>query len=80
MRRICIFLVGVLLTAATASALASTRRTSLWARPALFHTVELRKTKLGKILVNAAGSILYEFTSDRPNKDTCVHISSCLAT
>ena len=80
MKRTCILLVGVLLAVATASALASTRSAPPPARPALFHTVELRKTKLGKVLVNAAGSILYEFTNDRPKKDTCVKISGCQAT
>ena len=56
---------------------ASTRSAPPAARPALFHTVELHKTKLGKILVNSSGSILYEFTKDRPKKDNCVKISGC---
>jgi predicted lipoprotein with Yx(FWY)xxD motif len=79
-KRTCILLVGVLLAAATSSALASARSVSPSARPALFHTVELRKTKLGKVLVNSAGSLLYEFTNDPPKKDTCVKISGCLTT
>jgi predicted lipoprotein with Yx(FWY)xxD motif len=73
-KRICISLVGILLAAAIASTLAAAHPS---ARSTLFHTVELRKTKLGKILVNSAGSILYEFTSDHPKKDTCVKISGC---
>lgn len=78
MKRICILLVAVLFAAAaTASALAGTRHATASARPALFHTVELRKTKLGKILVNSAGSILYEFSKDRTKQDTCVKISGC---
>jgi predicted lipoprotein with Yx(FWY)xxD motif len=76
MKRTCILLVGVLLAAATASTVAGADPS---ARSALFHTVELRKTKLGKILVNPAGSILYEFSSDHPKKDTCVKISGCSA-
>ncbi len=74
MKRTCILLVGILLAAATASTAAGADRS---ARSALFHTVELRKTKLGKILVNPAGSILYEFSSDHPKRDTCVKISGC---
>src|ERR1700734_2168505 len=74
MKRTCIFLVGILLAAATTSTIAGAHPS---ARSALFHTVELRKTKLGKILVNPAGSILYEFSSDHPKKDTCVKISEC---
>jgi predicted lipoprotein with Yx(FWY)xxD motif len=78
-KRICTLLVGVLLAAVSASALASARSAPPSAQTALFHTVELRKTKLGKILVNSAGSILYEFTKDHPKKDTCVKISGCQA-
>ncbi|HZL49270.1 MAG TPA: hypothetical protein VFC30_09695 [Solirubrobacteraceae bacterium] len=69
--------VGVLLAAANGSALASTDSGMPTARPALFHTVELRNTKLGKILVNASGSILFEFTKDHPKKDVCANISGC---
>jgi predicted lipoprotein with Yx(FWY)xxD motif len=79
-KRTCIFLVGVLLAAASGSALASTGSAVPTVRPAFFHTVELRKTKLGKILVNSAGSILYEFTKDGKKKDTCAAISGCLTT
>ncbi len=60
---------------ASASGAPSSARTA-----AAFHTVELRKTKLGKILVNSAGSILYEFTSDHPKQDTCAKIDECLST
>jgi predicted lipoprotein with Yx(FWY)xxD motif len=77
-KRTCIFLAGILLLAgASASALANTHNPSSPAQAALFHTVELRNTKLGKVLVNSAGSILYEFTSDHPKQDTCVKHSGC---
>src|SRR5580692_4775300 len=66
-----------LLAAASLATLAGARPA---ARSSLFHTVELRKTKLGKILVNSAGSILYEFTKDGKKKDTCAAISGCLTT
>ncbi len=74
MKRTRILLVGILCAAMSASTVAGAQPS---ARSTLFHTVELRKTKLGKILVNPAGSILYEFTSDHPKKDTCVTISGC---
>jgi predicted lipoprotein with Yx(FWY)xxD motif len=77
MKRTCILLVGISLVAATASTVAGATPSG---RSALFHTVELRKTKLGKILVNPAGSILYEFSSDHPKKDTCAKISGCSTT
>ena len=76
MKRTCILLVGILLATATASTVSGAHPS---ARSSLFHTVELRKTKLGKILVNSSGSILYEFSSDHPKKDTCVKISGCSA-
>jgi predicted lipoprotein with Yx(FWY)xxD motif len=76
-KRICILLLGVLLAAMATSVLASADSQAPSAQSALFHTVELRKTKLGKILVNSAGSILYEFTKDHPKKDVCVTISGC---
>jgi predicted lipoprotein with Yx(FWY)xxD motif len=76
-KRICILLVGVLLAAASTSALANTHSEAPSARSTLFHTVELHKTKLGKILVNSAGSILYEFTKDHSKTDTCAKISGC---
>lgn len=79
MKRICIVLVGVVLTTGAASALAGASSASPIARAGLFHTVELRKTKIGKILVNAAGSILYEFTKDHADKDSCQQISGCTA-
>lgn len=81
MKRICLFLVCVLLAVATASALADAPSDpSSPAHATLFHTVELRKTSLGKVLVNAAGSILYVFTKDGKKKDTCATISGCSTT
>jgi predicted lipoprotein with Yx(FWY)xxD motif len=71
-----ILLAVVLAASATVSALAGARP-ALPARGATFHTVELRKTKLGKILVNSAGSILYEFSRDHGKQNSCVKISGC---
>jgi predicted lipoprotein with Yx(FWY)xxD motif len=80
MKPLCIFLVGVLLAVATASAFADARPAPSPAHATLFHTVELRKTALGKVLVNSAGSILYVFTRDGKKKDICATISGCLTT
>ncbi len=78
MKRICIVLVGLLLAAASASALASARSTPP-AHSALFSTVELHDTKLGKILVNSAGSILFVFTRDHTKQSSCAKIKGCPA-
>lgn len=76
MKLICTLLLASLLAAASLSTLAGARPA---AHSTLFHTVEVRKTKLGKILVNPAGSILYEFSKDHPKKNTCEKISGCSA-
>jgi predicted lipoprotein with Yx(FWY)xxD motif len=69
-----VLLVTVLLAAITASAVESR---VLSAHAANFRSVYLRKTKLGKILVNTAGTTLFEFTKDPPKKDTCVKHAGC---
>jgi predicted lipoprotein with Yx(FWY)xxD motif len=43
-----------------------------------FRSVYLRQTKLGKILVNTAGTTLFEFSKDPPKKDTCVKQAGCM--
>jgi predicted lipoprotein with Yx(FWY)xxD motif len=42
-------------------------------------SVQLRKTGMGKILVDASGFTVYEFTRDSRNKNTCVKVSGCSA-
>lgn len=39
--------------------------------------VQLRETKLGKVLVNAKGFTLFRFTHDPRNKDTCFKTAEC---
>lgn len=41
--------------------------------------LQLRQTKLGKILVNSRGRTIYAFTKDRTNSDRCVRINQCLS-
>jgi predicted lipoprotein with Yx(FWY)xxD motif len=76
-KRLSALLMGVLVLAITASALAHAAGPPAPARSALFSSAELRRTKVGKILTNSAGSILFEFSKDHPKKDTCVKISGC---
>jgi predicted lipoprotein with Yx(FWY)xxD motif len=42
-------------------------------------TVQLRKTSLGKILVNSRGFTLYAFTPDKRNTDHCQNVKGCLS-
>jgi predicted lipoprotein with Yx(FWY)xxD motif len=78
-KRIHVLLVGVLLVAAASSTVALAHDGAPTARPALFFTVELRKTHLGKILAASSGFTLYVFTKDARNKDACVKIKGCPA-
>ena len=43
-------------------------------------TVQLRSTKLGKLLVNSKGFTVYAFTRDKRNSDSCVNIRGCMGT
>jgi predicted lipoprotein with Yx(FWY)xxD motif len=40
--------------------------------------IELRRTSIGKILVDSSGDTLYRFTKDPRNKDTCQKVAECL--
>jgi predicted lipoprotein with Yx(FWY)xxD motif len=42
--------------------------------------LSLRKTSLGKILVNARGRTLYAFTKDAKNRDRCMSTPGCTST
>ena len=39
--------------------------------------IELRRTSLGKILVDSSGNTLYRFTKDPRNKDACQTVAGC---
>jgi predicted lipoprotein with Yx(FWY)xxD motif len=68
-RRILILMAAMaaILGLAAALASASARRAAL----------ELRRTGVGTILVNARGFTLYAFTRDARNRDVCVKIQGC---
>lgn len=80
MRRIHLLLAGLLASLAGTSAAASAEAPSSTAHAARAAKVQLRATKLGKILVNASGFTLYRFTSDPRNKNTCLMVSECTQT
>jgi predicted lipoprotein with Yx(FWY)xxD motif len=72
-----ILFVGVLLTAASCTAVASAGARANVAHEAGAGTVNLAKTARGYILVSSTGFTLYEFTKDSSGMDTCVEISGC---
>ena len=70
-RRISGGLVTALIIAGLAAAMAGART----AAPAL----QLRSTKLGKILVNSRGFTVYAFTRDKRNVNNCAKQQGCMA-
>ena len=79
MKRTHVVLVGVLTAIATPLAAAAAQGGAPSAAPARVARVQVRKTSLGKILVNASGFTLYEFSKDGHNSDRCAKISGCAA-
>lgn len=77
MTRIRIVLATLLAGAASAAVLADAHAGSNPAQAARVAKVQLRKTKLGRILVNSSGFTLYRFTLDSRNKDKCAMVSEC---
>jgi predicted lipoprotein with Yx(FWY)xxD motif len=77
MNRIRIFLATLLASASGAAAIADAHAGSNPAQAAKVAKVQLRKTKLGRILVDSSGFTLYRFMIDPRNKDRCVMVSEC---
>jgi predicted lipoprotein with Yx(FWY)xxD motif len=80
MRRMHVLLAALVMGAAGAGTVASAQAPPTVAHAARAAKVQLRRTGLGKILVNGAGFTLYRFTADPRNKDTCVMVSGCTET
>jgi predicted lipoprotein with Yx(FWY)xxD motif len=76
-KRTYVFLLGVLLSAASVSAVASAQGGRPIANTSRVAKVGLRRTSVGTILVSASGRTLYEFTRDRAHSNSCVKISGC---
>ncbi len=68
---------SIILASSGAAALARPQSRHMPAHQSAFYTLNVRSTKVGKILVNTSGSILYEFTGDHKKRDTCIGIKGC---
>ena len=79
MKRTYTLATAVLAGLASACAVAAAQGNAPTARVARAATVNVRSTSLGRILVNASGFTLYEFTRDSRNKNTCMKVSGCSA-
>jgi len=67
-----------ILTLIAATAAVTLLATTLAGASATRAKLLLRKTSVGKILVNSRGFTLYAFTKDSRNKDNCAGINGCL--
>jgi predicted lipoprotein with Yx(FWY)xxD motif len=76
MKRIFIFLIGVLAIAVSAAAVASARGVAS-AHTSRATEVLLRHTSVGSILTTSSGFTLYEFTHDHGAENSCVKIRGC---
>jgi predicted lipoprotein with Yx(FWY)xxD motif len=76
-KRTYMLLAPALVGAMSASAVAGAQGGVPVAHAGRAASVQLHNTSLGKILVDASGFTLYEFTRDSRNKDTCVTVSGC---
>jgi predicted lipoprotein with Yx(FWY)xxD motif len=76
-KRTYMLLAPALLGAMSVTAVAGAQGGVPTAHAARAATVQVHNTSLGKVLVDASGFTLYEFTRDSRNKDTCVKVSGC---
>jgi predicted lipoprotein with Yx(FWY)xxD motif len=77
MKRNYLLLAGVLISAASGSAVASAQAGATSAHAARTTEVVLRHTSLGSILTTSSGFTLYEFTRDHGSEDSCMKIRGC---
>ena len=77
MNRTHMLLAPALVGALSVSAVAAAQGGVPAAHAARAATVQLHNSSLGRILVDASGFTLYEFTRDSHNKNTCVKVSGC---
>ncbi len=79
MKRTYMLLASSLAGAMSVSAVAAAQGGAPTAHAARAASVQLHNSGLGRILVDASGFTLYQFTRDSRNKDTCVKVSGCSA-
>jgi len=77
MKRTNVIFAVALASAASAATVASAHPSVPTAHSSRAATVVLRHTSLGSILASSSGRTLYEFTRDRPNKNSCSAIGGC---
>jgi predicted lipoprotein with Yx(FWY)xxD motif len=73
-------LIACLLTTSAATATLVSSADATRARTSSAATVQLRRTSLGKVLVDSSGFTLYRFTRDGAKKNSCVAVSQCSGT
>jgi predicted lipoprotein with Yx(FWY)xxD motif len=72
-----ILLAALIAAATSTAAVASSAGGAARARDSRAAKIQLRRTGVGKVLVDGSGFTLYRFSKDPRNSDTCVKISEC---
>jgi predicted lipoprotein with Yx(FWY)xxD motif len=80
MKRTHLMPLAVLASAAIAAPLAAAAAAQPSAHASRAAKIQLRRTSIGKVLVDAAGFTLYRFSKDTGRKNTCVASRECSAT
>jgi predicted lipoprotein with Yx(FWY)xxD motif len=77
MKRAPLLLAGLIVAATSTAAVASGAGGAAKAHDSRATKIQLRRTEIGKVLVDGSGFTLYRFSKDPRNSDTCVKIKEC---
>jgi predicted lipoprotein with Yx(FWY)xxD motif len=77
MKRAPLLLAGLIVAATSVAGAASSAGGAARAQDSRAAKIQLRRTGVGKVLVDSSGFTLYRFSKDPRNSDTCVKISGC---
>jgi predicted lipoprotein with Yx(FWY)xxD motif len=77
MKRAPLLVAGLIVAATSTAAVASSAGGAARAHDSRATKIQLRRTEIGKVLVDGSGFTLYRFSRDPRNGDTCVKIMEC---
>jgi predicted lipoprotein with Yx(FWY)xxD motif len=77
MKRAPLLVAGLIVAAPSTAAVASSAGGAARAHDSRTTKIQLRRTEIGKVLVDGSGFTLYRFSKDPRNSDMCVKIKEC---
>lgn len=77
MKRAPLLVAGLIVAATSTTAVASSAGGAARAHDSRATKIQLRRTEIGKVLVDGSGFTLYRFSKDPRNSDMCVKIKEC---